>query len=258
MAERGLHRHPATGADRRDFTVLLRETGRKVIVFSLACLLAWGIPAFRAGSQGKSSVTLMPSEVERSFIERAPLYHQRALAYPAPALAESYFSETYSVRELPRLIQGGVRSVITLSFGRPQRITKDNVDAYIDSYSGLLSILTQAIRQRGFRHVGGTFVMSAGPSCAGFNNGTVLITQSDFKIKLVDGWPAAFDRLARAGGSAHFQGVIIDDTIAVGALGVTEEMFGLGKVEAGRIEINFGNCRVMLTPQIGPSVAAPP
>ncbi len=147
--------------------------------------------------------------------------------------------------------------MITLSFGTPQKVTKDNVDAYIYSYLGLLSILDQAIRQRGFRKVGGTFVMNVGPSCAGFNNGTVSIAQSDFKIKLVDGWPAVFDKLARAGGSAHFEGVVIDDTIAVGALGVMEEMIGLGRVEAGRIEIRFGNCRVTLTPQIGPSVAAP-
>jgi predicted LPLAT superfamily acyltransferase len=147
--------------------------------------------------------------------------------------------------------------LITLSFGTPQRVTKENVDAYIKSYSGLISIIDQAIRQRGFRQVGGTFVMNVGPSCVGFNNGIVSIAQSDFKIKLVSGWPAVFGKLAQLNGLANLEGIVIEDTIAVGLPGRMEEVFGLGKAEAGRTEINFGHCKVTLTPQIGPSAAAP-
>ena len=138
--------------------------------------------------------------------------------------------------------------MITIKDGTPQRVTKENVDAYIKCYSDLFSIVSQAIRQRGLRQVGGTFVMNVGSNCEGFTDGTVSIAQRDFRIALVTGWPAVFDRLARIGGSAHFEGVVIEDTIAVGALGNMEEVMGLGKVEAGHVEINFGKCKVTLTP----------
>jgi len=208
-------------------------------VFPLACLLAWGAPTFHAQSQGTTPATFSASEVERSFIEQAPRYRQRALAYPAELLAKSYFSEALSIKTLPRA-KAGV-NVITMKDGTPQRVTKENVDAYIKGYSGLLAIIDQAIRQRGFRQVGGTFVMKVGSNCKGFNDGTVSIAQSDFRIKLVSGWPALFE------GS---EGIVIEDTIAIG-IGAPEnfeDVIGLGKVEAGRAEINFGNCKITLTP----------
>jgi ankyrin repeat protein len=255
MIEHRLHAQLKAAPNRRDLSVPLRETGCKAIVFSLACLLAWGVPTFRARSQGATPVTLSASEVERSFIEQAPLYRQRALTYPAEFLAKSYFSEALTIKTLPRA-KAGV-NVITLKDGTPQRVTKENVDAYIKGYSGILAIIDQSIRQRGFRQVGGTFVMNVGPSCVGFNNGAVSIAQSDFRIKLVSGWPAVFEKLAQLNGLANLEGIVIEDTIAVGLPGRMEEVVGLGKVEAGRTEINFGHCKVTLTRQIGPSAAAP-
>ena len=135
------------------------------------------------------------------FIEQAPLYRQHALTYPAEFLAKSYFSEARTIKTLPR-VTAGVK-LITLSFGTPQRVTKENVDAYIKMLFGLISIIDQAIRQRGFRQVDGTFVMNVGPSCVGFNNGIVSIAQSDFEIKLVSGWPAVFEKLAQLNGLAN-------------------------------------------------------
>ena len=257
MIEHRLHPHLKAAPDRRDLSVLLRETGCKAIVFSLACLLAWGVPAFRARSQGATPAVFSASEVEKSFTEQAPRYRQLFLASPAELLVKNYFAMTLSMRTIPKQVKAGMNVISFFEDHVPQRITKDNVDAYIDVYSGVLSILSQTIRQRGFRQVGGTFVMNVGPSCVGFNNGAVSIAQSDFKIKLVSGWPAAFDRLAQLGGSEHFEGVVIEDTIAVGALGIMDEVMGLGKVEAGRTEINFGRCTVTLTPQIGTLAAAP-
>jgi hypothetical protein len=243
MGERRLQPHLKSAPARRDLSVLLRETC-KGTVFPLACLLAWGAPTFQAQSQGTTPATFSASEVERSFIEQAPRYRQRALTYPAEGVAKSYFSEALAIKTLPRVKAGA-----NVIWGRPpQRITKDNVDAYIRGYSGVLAIIEQAIRQRGFRQVGGTFLMNVGPNCEGFSDGTVSIAQSDFRITLARGWPAVFDRLARLGGSEHFEGVVIEDTIAVGALGNMEEVIGLGKVKAGRAEINFGNCKVTLTP----------
>src|SRR5271156_1618811 len=67
MAECRLHLHLKTAPDRRDSSVLRRETGRKAIVFSLACLLAWGATTFQAQSQGTAPATLSASAVERSF-----------------------------------------------------------------------------------------------------------------------------------------------------------------------------------------------
>jgi ankyrin repeat protein len=226
-------------------------------VFSLVCLLAWGVPTFRAQSQGTTPAVFSANEVEKSFTEQAPRYRQLFLASPAELLVKNYFAMTLSMRTIPKQVKAGMNVISFFKDHVLQSITKDNVDAYMNVYSGALSILSQTIRQRGFRQVGGTFVMNVGPSCVGFNNGTVSITQSGFSIKLVSGWPAAFGRLAQLGGPAHFGGVVIEDTIAVGAPGIMEEVIGLGKVEAGRTEINFGNCRVTLTPQIGPSAAAP-
>lgn len=162
------------------------------------------------------------------------------------ALAKSYFSEALSINTLPRAKAGA--NVITMKDGTPQRVTKENVDAYTKCYSDLFAIVSQAIRQRGFRQVGGTFVMNVGSNCEGFSNGAVSIVQRDFRITLATGWPAVFDRLARLGGSAHFEGIVIEDTIAVGAVGIMEEVMGLGMVEASRTEINFGKCKVTLTP----------
>jgi hypothetical protein len=244
-----------TAPDRLDLNVLLRETWCKAIVFSLACLLAWGGPTFRAQSQGTTPAIFSASEVEKSFTEQAPRYRQLFLANPADLLAKNYFAMTLSMRTIPQQVKAGVNAINFFKDHTPQRITKDNVDAYMKVYSGTLAILDQTIRQRGFRQVGGTFVMNIGPSCEGFNDGTVSITQSDFSVKLVSGWPAVFDRLAQQGGSVHFEGVVIEDTIAVGALGIMAEVIGLGKVEAGRTEINFGKCKVMLA--IGPLAAAP-
>jgi hypothetical protein len=139
-------------------------------------------------------------------------------------------------------------NVITTTDGGLQRVTKENVGAYIKGYSGLLAIIEQAIRQRGFRQVGGTFVMKAGSNCEGFNGGIVSIAQSDFRIKLVSGWPAMFEKLAQQGRLKQFEGIVIEDAIAVGLPGGWENVFGLGKVEDGRIEINFSNCKVTLTP----------
>ena len=237
--------------------VLLREIEGKAIVFSLACLLVWGVPAFRAQSQGTAPVIFTASEVERSWTEQAPRYRQLFLATPAELLAKNYFAMTLSMRTIPHQVKAGWNVISLFKDHTPQRITKDNVDAYMKAYSGSLAIIDQVIRQRGFRQVGGTFGMNVGPSCVGFNNGTVAIAQSDFKIKLVSGWPAVFDRLAQQGGSARLEGVVIEDTIAVGALGILGDVIGLGKVEAGRTEINFDKCKVTLTPQIGPSAVAP-
>jgi ankyrin repeat protein len=235
--------------------VLLREIECKAIVFSLACLLVWGVPAFRAQSQGTAPAIFTASEVERSWTEQAPRYRQLFLATPAELLAKNYFAMTLSMRTIPEQVKAGVNVISLFKDHTPQRITKDNVDAYMKAYSGSLAIIDQVIRQRGFRQVGGTFVMNVGPSCVGFNNGTVAIAQSDFKIKLVSGWPAVFDRLAQQGGSVHFEGVVIEDTIAVGALGILGDVIGLGKAETGRTEINFGKCKVTLG--IGPLAAAP-
>lgn len=215
-------------------------------MFLLACLLASGAPELQAQSQGTTPATFSASEVEREFIEQAPRFRHRALAYPAELLIKSYFSEALSIKTLPRAKAGG--NVITLSFGTPQRVTTENVDAYIKGYSGVLAIIDRAIRQRGFRQVSGTFVMNVGSNCEGFNNGTVSIAQSDFKIKLVSGWPAIFERLAQSGGLAQMEGIVIEDTIAIGVPGMMGDVFGLGKVEVGRTEINFGNCKVTLTP----------
>ncbi len=71
--------------------------------------------------------------------------------------------------------------MITIKDGTPQRVTKENVDAYIKCYSDLFSIVSQAIRQRVFRQVGGTFVMNVGSNCEGFTDGTVSIAQRDFR-----------------------------------------------------------------------------
>jgi hypothetical protein len=246
MAECRLHLHLKTAPDRRDSSVLRRETGRKAIVFSLACLLAWGATTFQAQSQGTAPATLSASEVERSFIEHDRDYRQRALTLPAELVAKSYFSEALSIKTLPRVKAGS--NVIMLIFGTAQRVTKENVDAYTKGLSGLLDIISQAIRQRGVRQVGGTFIMNVGSNCEGFNNGIASIAQSDFRIKLVSGWPAMFEKLARLGGLAQFEGIVIEDTIAIGLPGDWEDVFGLGKIEAGRTEINFGKCTVTLTP----------
>ncbi len=219
-------------------------------MFFLAGLLAWGVPTFQAQSQGTTPAILSASEVERLFTEYAPRYHQLFLTSPAELLAKNYFAQAYMIKALPHFVEGGVRFEGRFFNGTPQTVTKENVDAYTKAYSGMFAVIGQVIRQRGFRRVSGTFAMKVGSNCEGFNDGTVSITQSDFKIKLVSGWPVLFDRLAQQGGSAHFEGVVIEDTIAVGALGNMEEVMGLGKVEAGRTEINFGNCRVTLTPQI--------
>ncbi len=84
---------------------------------------------------------------------------------------------------LPRA-KAGV-NVITMKDGTPQRVTKENVDAYTKCYSDLFAIISQAIPQRGFRQVGGTFVMNVGSNCEGFSDGTVSIAQRDFRIALV-------------------------------------------------------------------------
>lgn len=231
---------------KQDLSALLREKGCRVLVFFFASFLSWGGPTSPAQSQGTPSATFSANEVNRSCIEQAPLYRQRALTYPAEALAKAYFSEALSINTLPRA-KAGV-NVITMKDGTPQRVTKENVDAYTKCYSDLFALVSQAIPHRGFRQVGGTFVMNVGSNCEGFSDGTVSIAHRDFRIALVTGWPAVFDRLARIGGSAHFEGVVIEDTIAGGALGNMEEVMGLGKVEAGRVEINFGKCKVTLTP----------
>jgi hypothetical protein len=245
MGERRLHLHLKTAPDRRDSSVLLCQTECRAIIFLLVCLLALAAPTLQAQSQGKAPATFSASEVERSCIEQAPLYRQRALTYPAEALAKSYFSEAYGIKTFSSRVKAGV---VMFKDGTLQRVTEDNVDSYRKCYSDLFAIVSQAIPQRGFRQVGGTFVMNVGSNCEGFTDGTVSIAQRDFRIALVTGWPAVFDRLARIGGSAHFEGVVTEDTIAVGALGNMEEVMGLGKVEAGHVEINFGKCKVTLTP----------
>ena len=70
----------------------------------------------------------------------------------------------------------------TIKDGTPQKVTKEDVDAYIKCYSDLLVIDDQVIRQRGYRQVGGTFMMNVGSNCEGFSDGTVSIEQSDFRI----------------------------------------------------------------------------
>ena len=257
MTEHRLHPHLKTAPDRRDLSVLPGEIGCKAIVFFLACLLAWGVPTFQAQSQGTTPATLSASEVERLFTEYAPRYRRLFLTSPAELLAKNYFAQGYMIKALPHFVEGGVRFEGRFFNGTLQRVTKENVDAYTKAYSGMFAFIGQVIRQRGFRQVGGTFVMSVGPSCVGFNNGTVSIAQSDFGIKLVSGWPAVFEKLAQLNGLANLEGIVIEDTIAVGLPGRMDEVLGLGKVEAGRTEINFGNCRVTLTPQIGPSATAP-
>ena len=152
------------------------------IVFSLVCLLAWGVPTFRAQSQGTPPAIFSASEIEKSFTEQAPRYRQLFLASPAELLAKNYFAMTLSMRTIPQQVKAGMNVISFFKDHVLQRITKDNVDAYIKVYSGTLSILDQTIRQRGFRQVGGTFAMNVGPSCVGFNNGTVAIAQSDFNI----------------------------------------------------------------------------
>jgi hypothetical protein len=198
-----------------------------------------GCPYIPGAIARHNPATFSASEVERSFIQQAPLYRQRALAYPAESVAKSYFSEALTIRTLPRA-KAGV-NVITVKDGTPQRVTKENVDAYMKGYSGLLAIIDQTIRQRGFRHVGGTFVMKVGSNCKGFNDGTVSIAQNDFRIKLVSGWPTPLE---------GFEGIVIEDTIAIGigAPGSLEDVISLGKVKADRAEINFGDCKLTLTP----------
>jgi hypothetical protein len=239
---------PENGSRSTRFERSVARNRGKAIVFSLACLLACGVPAFPAQSQGTAPAIFTASEVERSWTEQAPRYRQLFLATPAELLAKNYFAMTLSMRTIPEQVKAGVNVISLFRDHTPQRITKDNVDAYMKAYSGSLAIIDQVIRQRGFRHVGGTFVMKVGPSCVGFNDGIASIAQSDFSVKLVSGWPAVFGRLAQLGGPAHFGGVVIEDTIAVGALGNMEDVIGLGKVKAGRAEINFGNCKVTLTP----------
>jgi hypothetical protein len=238
MANRRLRLHLKAAQARRDLSAPLTGTGCKVILFSFACLLAWGVPTFHVQSQGQTPVIFSAKEVETSFIEQTPRFRQRALTYPAELLAQSYFSEAHSAKELPHFLKFGV-NVISMKNGVPQIVTKENVDAYTKGYSGWLAIMDQAIRQRGFRQVGGTFVMNVESNCKGFNDGTVSIVQSDFRIKLASGWPALVQ---------GFEGLVVEDTIAVGtgALGDTEKMIGLGKLEAGRAEIKFGNCKVTL------------
>ena len=85
-------------------------------------------------------------------------------------------------------------------------------------------------------------------NCEGFTDGTVSIEQNDFRIKLVTRLAKhVFEKLARTGGPTQFEGIVIEETIAVGVPGNWGDVFGLGKVEAGRPEINFGKCRVTLT-----------
>lgn len=216
-------------------------------MFPLACLLAWGAPTFPARSQDTIPATFSASEVAREFIEQAPRYRQLVLALPAERFVKSYFSQELWLKStLPRA-KAGV-NVIQIMNGIPQRVTKENVDAYVKGYSDVFAINDQAIRQRGFRQVGGTFAMKVGSNCKGFSDGTVSIAQSDFSIKLVSGWPATFEKLAQTGRLKQFEGIVIEDTIAIGLPGDWEDVFGLGKVEVGRTEINFGNCRVTLTP----------
>jgi hypothetical protein len=246
MTGRCMHLDFQSAPDRPDLSVLLREIRYKAVVFFLASLLSWGAPAPPAYSQDTTPATFSASEVEREFIEQAPRYRQVVLALPAERLARSYFAQELWLKSaLPRA-KAGV-NVIQIINGTPQKVTKENVDAYIKGYSDVLVINDQVIRQRGYRQVGGTFMMNVGSNCEGFSDGTVSIEQNDFRIKLVSGWPSMFEKLARTGRLTQFEGIVIEETIAVGLPGDWGDVFGLGKVEAGRPEINFGKCRVTLT-----------
>jgi hypothetical protein len=106
----------------------------------------------------------------------------------------------------------------------------------------VLAILGGVIRQRGFRQVSRTFTMKVGPNCEGngFRDGTVSITQTDYALKLEsDGWPA------------KLEGLVIEDTIALGAPdNISPDVIGRGKAEAGRVELNFDMCVVALATRL--------
>ena len=184
-----------------------------------------------------AEAVLTSNEVAGVFAQSAPRYLQALLKAPPVVVAQSYFSERYTIKDIHQFAKAGARVVVILN-GTPHAITKENADAYIEGYSGTLALHEQAIEQRGFRQVGGNFAMKVvGPTCGqqGFADATVSIAQNQYRLTLEKGWPT------------QYEGLIIEDTIAIAAPGsYNRGVIGQGKVKADLTEINFGNCTVIL------------
>jgi hypothetical protein len=179
------------------------------------------------------------AEVALQFAQSAPKILEIVGSAPPTYVGQSYLSVAYKINSIQHFVPQGMKFIIF--FGdTSQSVTKDNADAYVKGYSDTLAIHGQAIRRRGFRKVGGDFVMKVGPNCQqkGFTDGAVSIAQADFALKFKMGWVA------------QFEGVVVEDTITIGAPDHDiPDVIGLGKIEAGGlVELNFGDCDVTLTP----------
>ncbi len=79
----------------------------------------------------------------------------------------------------------------------------------------------------------------AGTGCQqeGFRDVAVSTTQSEYKIRLENGWPK------------KFEGVIVGDTLGIGVPGNDlPDMIGSGRIEGDRINLTFPDCKVTRMP----------
>lgn len=113
--------------------------------------------------------------------------------------------------------------------GKPQTIDKSNYQTFVSGYEERLRIYSQAISQRGFAQIGGTYAMAVGAACkqlAGLENGAAVIKQDGFQFQ----WETGIYQ-----GKVALRGVVVESGIAVtskiGSFDVR------GKVSNGVIEL---------------------
>ena len=114
---------------------------------------------------------------------------QDALDASAADLALSYLSMKHTVR----FVAVAERTPVTIG---NVTINKNNIDEYKAKYEGRLSVYEQAIRQRGFKQIGGEYQGRATESCARSNSlfagileeqkqAVIVITQDNIDAQVV-------------------------------------------------------------------------
>jgi hypothetical protein len=162
---------------------------------------------------------------------------KRALAAPAPELAQGYLAVKFIVQAVLPMAKMG--AVVHLG---SETINKSNVDKYERKYERRLSTYREAIKQRGYQTISGTYQGKATEACARVHSmwaqlivekrtSSIEITQDGFDAQVVVSTEDEGRKIGLRNRAAVAEsGIALQD-------GMNSDYYFRGTIEQGRIEL---------------------